>query len=686
MNDRLEDLDTVRFTRPTHQVTNQPPPLVGYNAWSGDAILRDAVQRAGGGWIASRAEDLGELVGSERLQMLAAQANRVAPQLRTHDATGHRIDEVEYHPAYHELMTLALVNGLHSTAWTAGRSGAFVARAALNYLWNQGENGTACPVTMTFASVQVLRGTPGLGSTWEPKLTADHYDPRLVPISEKLGATLGMAMTEKQGGSDLRSTQTHARRVAADWYELRGHKWFCSAPMSDGFLTLALLDGAITCFLVPRVLPDATRNRFLIQRLKDKVGNRSNASAEIEYDGTFAHRVGPEGRGVPTILEMVHHTRLDCVSGSAGLMRQALAQALHHARHRQAFGKRLWDQPLMRNVLADLAVESEAATALMLRLARAYDAAPEDPAEAALARIATAVGKYWVCKRAPAMIYEARECLGGNGYVEESGLPRLYREAPLNAIWEGSGNEICLDVLRAMVREPQSVPALLAEVRLARGADRRLDAEADALEAALARPADAEARARSLVERMALLLQASLLLRHAPAPLADAFCAGRLSPDAGLAFGTLPAGLDVEAILVRAAPWRRRSARRPSAAKPSSDARPGSGTSWMKLSLPPEPKAITWMPMRSVPSLSSEITSAKVCPPWSVKLMATHSPGRTEFWETEGTDSARKVAVTWKGGSAFWPPGRFGGLAPGSKFTPGPSITLESARSEPSSK
>jgi putative acyl-CoA dehydrogenase len=413
---------------------------------------------------------------------------------------------------------------------------------------------------MTFACVPALRHEPEVAAEWEPRVCGTEYDPVLRPAAEKPSALVGMAMTEKQGGSDVRANTTHATPLGDGAYELVGHKWFCSAPMSDAFLTLAQTaspgnePSGLGCFLVPRFRPDGSRNPFRIQRLKDKLGNRSNASSEIEYTGTWAQRVGEEGRGVRTILEMVHHTRLDCVSGSAGLVRRALTEALHHARHRAAFGKRLVEQPLMTNVLADLALESEAATALMLRLARAYDAPADDAAERAFARIATAVGKYWVCKRAPATIYEAMECLGGAGYVEESPLPRLYREAPVNAIWEGSGNVICLDVLRAMVREPECVPALLDEIGAARGGDARLDAATAELEAALASPEDAEVQARRWVERMALLLQASLLVRHAPAPVADAFCASRLAGDAGLAFGTLPRGADLAAIVARAMP------------------------------------------------------------------------------------------------------------------------------------
>jgi len=455
------------------------------------------------------------------------------------------------------VMRTGMEHEVHNLPWRSRRPGAHVARAALLFLHTQAEAGSCCPLTMTFASVPALRQQPEVYAEWEPRLLGTQYDPRMLPAAEKRSALLGMAMTEKQGGSDVRTNSTRARPLGREGpgeaYELVGHKWFCSAPNCDAFLTLAQTGRGISCFLVPRWRPDGSRNPFRLQRLKDKLGNRSNASAELEYTGTWARMLGEEGRGIRTILEMVHHTRLDCVTASAGLMRQALAQALHHTAHRNAFGRALRDQPLMRNVLADLAIESEAATALALRLARAFDASAEDEAERAFARIATAVAKFQVCKRAPGLVAEAMECLGGNGYVEESMLPRLYREAPVNAIWEGSGNVVCLDVLRASVREPASLPAVMAELRLARGADRTLDAWVDGLEAELARPEEAELRARRSVERLALALQASLLVRHAPKAVADAFCASRLG-DGGLGFGTLPASVESGPILERSAP------------------------------------------------------------------------------------------------------------------------------------
>ena len=511
--------------------------------------------REGGDWAESRLSDFGRVTGSAETQALGRDANRFPPQLTTHDRSGHRIDEVEFHPAWHEIMGLAFEHEVHCLPWRDLRPGAHVVRSTLHSLLSQVESGACCPITMTFACVPALRHEPELAAEWESLVCGTRYEPELRPAREKGGVLVGMAMTEKQGGSDVRTNTTSATPLGSDdAYALVGHKWFCSAPMSDAFLTLAQTLRGLTCFFVPRILPDGSRNPFALQRLKEKLGNRSNASSEVEFRGTWARRVGEEGRGVRTILDMVHHTRLDCVSGSAGLMRQAVAQAMHHVSHREAFGRRLWDQPLMRNVLADLALESEAATALMLRLARAYDEAPGDVAARAFARIATAVGKYWVCKRAPAMIYEAMECLGGNGYVEESILPRLYREAPVNAIWEGSGNVICLDVLRALTREPDTGPALIDELRLARGGNAALDALTDELEHDLAYPGDMEPVARRLVERAALALQASLLVRFAPSAVADAFCASRLGRDGGFAFGTLCAEEELDTILARAAP------------------------------------------------------------------------------------------------------------------------------------
>ena len=524
----------------THEVTNQPPPLAGFNAYSDDPILIEAVRRADAGWIEDRARDMGELAGSEHVQNLAYRANRHTPELVSHDRYGRRIDEVAYHPAYHELMALAFGRGLHSLAWTETRPGRFAARAALFYLWNQVENGVACPVTMSFAGRQVLQQNPALSAQWMPKLLAADYDARPLPLAQKRGITLGMAMTEKQGGSDLRANQTRAEAAGDGEFLLTGHKWFCSAPMSDGFFSLARTEAGVTCFFVPRSLPDGTRNRFLVQRLKDKCGNRSNASAEVEYHRTWAQRIGEDGRGIATLIEMAHLTRFDIVIATPGMMRAALVQALHHAGHRSAFGRRLVEQPVMQNVLADLALEWEAAVLLAFRLARAFDRAQDDEREQRFARIVTPVAKYWLCKRIPTFAAEAMECLGGNGYVEEGVLSRLYREAPVNGIWEGSGNVICLDVLRSIARDPQSVGAVLEEIDDAATEDRRLAECAAGLERELQDTNDLEFRARRLVEKLALALQASLMVKHAPPAVADAFCASRLRGQGGVAFGTLP--------------------------------------------------------------------------------------------------------------------------------------------------
>jgi putative acyl-CoA dehydrogenase len=529
--------------------TNQPPPLAGYDAWSQDRVLVDAVTREGGGWIAPDAKTMGELVGSERMQVLAQDADRNEPELRTHDRYGERVDAVEYHPAYHELMSLAFGAGLHSLPWSSTREGRWVARAALYYLWNQGENGVACPVTMSFAAAQMLGLDAALEAEWKPKLLAIDYDPRPLPLAQKRAVTVGMAMTERQGGSDLRSNTSVAAPAGAGEHVLEGHKWFCSAPMSDAFFTLARTESGVTCFFVPRSLPDGRRNPFLIQRLKDKCGNRSNASAEIEYHGTRARRVGEEGRGIATIIEMAHLTRFDIVIASAGMMRAGLTQALHHAAHRRAFGKRLAEHALMQNVLADLALETEAATLVAFRLARAFDRSAGDAGERLLARLMTPIAKYWLCKRNPAVALEAMECLGGNGYVEEAPLARLYRDAPVNGIWEGSGNVICLDVLRSLQREPETLEALMREVA---SAGPEFQTLAGRIVQQLQPWDTIERRARRVVEMLAIALQASLMVRYAAAEAADAFVGSRLNGDWGRAFGTLPAGANAEAIVRRA--------------------------------------------------------------------------------------------------------------------------------------
>ncbi|MFF5964589.1 acyl-CoA dehydrogenase family protein [Streptomyces collinus] len=538
----------------THTVTNQVPPLVGYDVFSADRALADAVARHLDPDL--REEVLGELTalgrtsGSAQVQDWGRLANENPPRLLTHDRYGNRADEVEFHPSWHRLLGKGVSAGL-TAAW--GRPAGHLRRAAAFVVWTQVEAGNGCPLSMTHAAVPALRTDPELAAEWEPRLTSMVYDQELRPAHRKAGALFGMGMTEKQGGSDVRANRTSARPLAEDGtYELTGHKWFCSAPMSDGFLVLAQAPGGLTCFLVPRVLRDGTRNVFRIQRLKDKLGNRSNASAEVEFYGTWARRVGDEGRGVRTIIEMVAATRLDCVLGSAGLMRQAVAQAVHHCTYREAFGGKLVDKPLMRNVLADLALESEAATALALRLAAAWDDGGEQ--ERALLRIAVPAAKYWVTKRCPPVAVEAAECLGGNGYVEESPMPRLVRESPLNSIWEGAGNVQALDVLRALQREPGALDAYLREVGQARGADHRLDGAIKDLLTELADLEGVEGRARRLAERLALVLQGSLLVRFAPPQVADAFCAGRLGGDGGSAFGTLPHTLDLASVVERARP------------------------------------------------------------------------------------------------------------------------------------
>jgi putative acyl-CoA dehydrogenase len=546
----------------THTVFNQAPPLEGVDVFSSNLPLVEATEREGAGWVRERASELGRFVGGEPQQQWGRLANENKPVLHTFDRYGNRIDEVEFHPAWHQLMTMGISHELHSLPWTSEEPFAHTARAALYMTAMQAEAGFCCPITMTFAAIPALRAQPELAAEWEPLLTATTYDPRLIRASEKGSAICGMAMTEKQGGSDVRANTTVARPVngggAGAEYEITGHKWFCSAPMSDIFLVLAQTDEGLSCFLLPRILPDGTRNAFHIQRLKDKLGNRSNASSEIELHGAWARMVGEPGRGVPTIIEMVGHTRLDCVIGSAAGMRSGVVSAIHHTAHRQAFGKTLIDQPLMRNVLADLCLESEAATALAMRLSRAYDEADadaqagEDGTDAQLfKRLATAVGKYWTCKRAPNHAFESLECLGGNGYVEESGMPRLYREAPLASIWEGSGNVMSLDVLRALTRSPRSLEVFVNELRQAHGADARLDGRIHKLEGEFSDPGTLETRARRVVENMALCLQGSLLVRNAPPAVADAFCASRLGGDSGLEYGTLPAGSDFEGIISR---------------------------------------------------------------------------------------------------------------------------------------
>ena len=541
---------------PTIKPHNQPPPLAGHNVFEANRPLVEAVEREGAAWHVDRLNELGVIAGGEAT-VWGVQANENPPVLHTHDRYGNRIDEVEFHPAWHQLLTLAVDYAVHSLPWREQRPGAHAARAAMMMTLSEAESGSGCPISMTYAGVPALRAQPEVAADWTPLLTSTQYDPRLLPLSQKTGALCGMAMTEKQGGSDVRANTTFATPVGAEGgghpYELTGHKWFCSAPMCDAFLVLAQTERGLSCFLLPRILPDGERNVFRIQRLKDKLGNRSNASSEVEFEGTLAIMIGEPGRGVRTIIEMVNHTRLDCILGSTGLIRRATAEATHHANYRSAFGGRLIDQPLMKNVLADLCIDSEAATITAMRVARAFDDAQTSEEARPLRRIATAISKYWICKSATWHVAEALECLGGNGYVEESGMPRLYRETPLNSIWEGSGNVNCLDVLRAMGREPETFEAWLEEVELASGHP-ELDSYVGDLKKDLSDAGSIEYRARSIVERMGIALQASVLLRHGDEVVAQTFCRARLAGDRGRAYGTLPPETDFERIIERHRP------------------------------------------------------------------------------------------------------------------------------------
>ena len=535
----------------THEVTNQAPPLYGFDAAAYPALW-DGLRTTDTGWAADDLHRLGRLAGGEQAQEWGRLAEQHPPVLRTHDRFGHRIDEVEFHPHWHDLMTVAVENGLHAAPWRDLRSGAHAVRAAKNFVWTLTDPGHICPISMTYAAVPALREQPDLAETYEPLLAATVYDYGLREPTSKRGLIAGMSMTEKQGGSDVRANTTTARPNPDGSYRIVGHKWFTSAPMSDVFLTLAQAPGGLSCFLLPRVLPDGSRNAIHLQRLKDKLGNRSNASSEIEYDGALGRLVGEEGKGVNTIIQMVNLTRLDCTLGSAAGMRAGVLQAVHHAQHRSAFGTRLIEQPLMTNVLADLAVEAEAATVSAMRLAGAVDKSlAGDEHESLLRRIGLAVMKYWVCKRAPAHAAEALECLGGNGYVEESGMPRLFRESPLMSIWEGSGNVAALDALRAMAKQPSSVDAFFAEVDTASGVDSRLDDAVARLRKELGNLDDIQYRARHIVESMAMVLQGTWLHKHGHPAAADTYCASRLGGDWGVAFGTLPTGVDTATLIER---------------------------------------------------------------------------------------------------------------------------------------
>ncbi|ORB27643.1 acyl-CoA dehydrogenase family protein [Mycolicibacterium parafortuitum] len=535
----------------THVVTNQVPPLEDFNL-AASPVLAEALIREGGEWGVDEVAELGALGGSVAAQRWGELADRNQPVLHTHDRYGHRIDEVEYDPAYHQLMSVAVGHGLHAAPWADDRPGAHVVRAAKTSVWTP-EPGHICPISMTYAVVPALRHNQDLAAIYEPLLTSRVYDPELTVPATKAGITAGMSMTEKQGGSDVRAGTTEATPNGDGTYSLRGHKWFTSAPMCDVFLVLAQAPGGLSCFFLPRVLPDGTRNRMFLQRLKNKLGNHANASSEVEYDGATAWLVGEEGRGVPTIIEMVNLTRLDCTLGSATSMRNGLMRAVHHAQHRTAFGAYLIDQPLMRNVLADLAVEAEAATMLAMRMAGATDHAVRgDERETLLRRIGLAAAKYWICKRATPHAAEAMECLGGNGYVEDSGMPRLYREAPLMGIWEGSGNVSALDTLRAMATRPACIDVLFDELETTAGHDPRLDRHVAGLRPQLGDPESIQYRARQVAEDISLALQGSLLVRHGHPAVAEAFLASRLGGQWGGAFGTLPTGLDLAPIIERA--------------------------------------------------------------------------------------------------------------------------------------
>ena len=545
---------------PTHDVTNMPPPIGDQDLWSDDVALREWASHQGSQQFFGQFAKAGKAAGANETFEKANRANRNGPELRAFDRYGMRINQVEFHPAYHDLMALMISHRAHNFGWAHEGQGATVGQSVLTYMFSQPEGGAMCPMAMTYSVVPSLRTTPSLCAEWMPRILSRDYDRRDIPAVEKTGAMIGMLMTEKQGGSDVRVNTTTANPlgpatgIGAD-YLLTGHKFFCSAPMCDAFMVLARTQGAaLSCFLVPRWRPDGTRNALFLQRIKDKLGNRSNASTEMEFQDTFGVMIGEEGRGVRTIVDMVTGNRIYCAMSSAGLMRQALAQAIHHTAHRSAFQKRLIQQPLMQNVLADLAIEVEAALALGLRVARAMDHAETDPAEAALARVGTAVAKYWNCKRAPFHIFEALECHGGPGYIEDTIMPRLYREAPVNSIWEGSGNIMGLDVLRALNGDEMAQEALFAELQKARGNEANLDQAIDGLRADLDNRDELEAQMRGVTEQMALTLQGALLTQHAPAAVAEAFCASRLAPRYRGTFGALPTGCDLPAIIERSNP------------------------------------------------------------------------------------------------------------------------------------
>lgn len=548
-----------RYWAETHDVQNLPEPLENYNAFTADQALQEQVEASGGVWGQEALSILGAQCGSKEVIEWGFQANANKPELFTHDRYGKRVDEVRFHPAYHDLMALSMKEGIHSSHWENPGPGAHVVRAAKSYLVTQIEAGHGCPITMTSAAIPTLKRQPDLYDIWAPKILHRGYDSRNISHELKESVTIGMAMTEKQGGSDVRQNSTRAHAIGksgpGQLYELVGHKYFVSAPMCDAFLVLAQTDAGVSCFLVPRWRPDGSKNPLQIQRLKNKMGNVSNASSETELRGALGWLVGEEGRGVSAILEMVAMTRFDCMIGSSALMRQAVAQITHHCKSRVAFGKRLTEQPLMQNVLADLAIESEAALAITMRLAKALDASEDNAHEKNLIRMGTAIGKYWICKRTPGHAYEAMECIGGSGVMEDSIMPRLFRESPINTIWEGSGNVQCLDMLRAMQRNPGSLEAFMSELYRAEGKHPMLDASMTSLAQAFDSPEDVEYRSRAIVGQMALAFQGATLFTQGNEQVAAAFCESRLNTDnAGWVYGTLPASVDCAALISRATP------------------------------------------------------------------------------------------------------------------------------------
>jgi len=516
---------------------NQVPVLEDYNSFTTNDVLQQTLRAYGGSWISQQAAAFGTFMGSHRMQEAGFLANKHPPVLNTHDRFGNRLDKVDYHPAYHEMMEVAIRHQVHSIAWTAKREGAYLAHSALSYLKQQIDEGSSCPLTMTFAVVPSLKIEPDIAKEWLPLVLSNEYDERFIPYGNKKGVTFGMAMTEPQGGSDVRANITFAQSIGHGHYKITGRKWFCSAPMSDAFLVLAQTDKGLSCFLVPRFTADGVKNKLYFQRLKDKLGNKSNASGEVEFQEAWGRIIGEPGRGIANIMEMVRHTRLDCAVGSAATMQRAVAEAIHHCQHRSAFGKLLIAQPLMRNVLADLCLESAAATTLAMRLAKGFDDSLFNEEAMLFTRIATAVGKFWNTKRAVLVLGEALECIGGNGYVEESIMPRLYRDVPVNAIWEGSGNVQALDVLRAMHKEPRSAAAFVNYYEQAKGLDPLLDVHLHQLQQYMMKPE--ESKARIIVEKMALAIQAIELIRTAPPAMAQLFCESRLSAGKHLTWGTL---------------------------------------------------------------------------------------------------------------------------------------------------